>query len=364
MNYKETLFFVAKCLTITKEPNNRTLIEKQIKSGDIDWDDVVRLSTSHYVFPALYCNLKRGNLLYLLPADLVEYMEHITNLNRERNEQIIAQAKEINELLLSNNITPIFLKGTGNLLEGLYEDIAERMVGDIDFLVSKTEYELAISILQTNFYTPVTKLKFNFPSFKHYPRIQREDRIAAVEVHKEMTLEKYADEFNYQTIANTIQKLNNVKVLSFKHQLCLSIIAKQINDNGYLFKDLSLRNAYDVYLLSFKTVAKNCFDSFNLLKAPLNNFLASCYITFGKIESLQFNKNKASLEYTNQFTYLLNHPKKKQRYFSKQKRVIYFKTRLTIILQAFTNKEIRFWLIKRLTDKKLKNQIKKLKSTP
>ena len=46
-------------------------------------------------------------------------MEHITNLNRERNQQIITQAKELNTLLLKNNITPIFLKGTGNLIRGV-----------------------------------------------------------------------------------------------------------------------------------------------------------------------------------------------------------------------------------------------------
>ena len=56
-------------------------------------------------------------------------MEHITNINRERNKQIITQAKELNSLLLANNIRPIFLKGTGNLLAGIYDDIAERMVG-------------------------------------------------------------------------------------------------------------------------------------------------------------------------------------------------------------------------------------------
>ena len=134
MTYKETLFFVGKCLTISLEKHNKEIIENQLKSGNIDWDNIVKLSTSHYVFPALYCNLKRASFLHYLPNDLVEYMKHITDLNRERNQQIIEQAKEINDLLLANNITPIFLKGTGNLLEGLYEDIAERMVGDIDLL--------------------------------------------------------------------------------------------------------------------------------------------------------------------------------------------------------------------------------------
>ena len=125
MNYKETLFFIAKCLTISFEAKNRQEIEKQLKSKTIDWDTVVKVSTSHYVFPALYCNFKRADFLKYLPADLVDYMKHITNLNRDRNRQIIEQAQELTILLLANSITPIFLKGTGNLLEGLYEDVGE-----------------------------------------------------------------------------------------------------------------------------------------------------------------------------------------------------------------------------------------------
>ena len=82
-------------------------------------------------------------------------MEHITNINRERNKQIISQAKELNNLLLANNITPIFLKGTGNLLAGIYEDIAERMVGDIDFIFSKEDYPKAITILREFGYSEV-----------------------------------------------------------------------------------------------------------------------------------------------------------------------------------------------------------------
>ena len=99
-------------------------------------------------FPAIYCNFKRADFLKYLPDDLVDYMKYITNLNRDRNTQIIEQAKELNSLLLANNIRPIFLKGTGNLLEGLYEDIGERMVGDIDFLFSKKDFLKAIDILK------------------------------------------------------------------------------------------------------------------------------------------------------------------------------------------------------------------------
>ena len=58
----------------------------------------------------------------------------------------------MNELLVANNITPVFLKGTGNLLEELYEDIAERMVGDIDFIVLNVDYLKVTEILLRNNY--------------------------------------------------------------------------------------------------------------------------------------------------------------------------------------------------------------------
>jgi len=108
VDYKETLFFIAKCLTISLEEKSREEIEFILKTTNIDWDTVVKVSTSHYVFPAIYCNFKRAYFLKYLPADLVDYMKQITNLNRDRNTQIIQQAKELNSLLLDNGVRPLF----------------------------------------------------------------------------------------------------------------------------------------------------------------------------------------------------------------------------------------------------------------
>ena len=186
MNYKKTLFFIAKCLTISLEDKNRDEIELILKTTEVDWDAVVKVSTSHYVFPAIYCNFKRADFLKYLPADLIEYMKHITDLNRDRNTQIIGQAQELNSLLLANNIKPIFLKGAGNLLARLYDDIAERMVGDIDFIVNKnhtssTKIILSDSGYKTNRIMP--------PSDRHESTLINENYIAAVEVHKELLIE-------------------------------------------------------------------------------------------------------------------------------------------------------------------------------
>lgn len=364
MNYKESLFFIGKCLTINHEEHNKILVEEQLKSKLVDWDNIVRVSTAHYVFPALYCNLKRAGFLEHVPTDLVEYMQHITDLNRERNQQIIEQAKEINELLLAYNITPIFLKGTAFLLQGLYEDIAERMVGDIDFLVKRNQTELAYNTLTQNNYTHVSDDEYFFPHHRHLPRLKKEERIAAVEIHSDMLKEKYIGEFNYETtIQNSFIK-NNFNFLGHKEQLSLAIIANQINDNEQLKYKIALRNAYDVYLLSQKINSLKAVEQYKLLFNPLNNFLIITQFVFNS-NSIFYKKTNSSEIYLSKFLSRISDQKKAQKFDKKINTELFFKERFKILGKLFYDKEMRSWLIKRVTDKNwLKAKYNQLLSKP
>ncbi len=357
MTYKETLFFVAKCLTINHEAHNKRIVEQTLQSNTVDWDEVVKLSTAHYVFPALYCNLKKASFLSYLPEDLVDYMKHITDLNRERNEQILLQAEELNTLLLEHNIAPIFIKGTGNLLEGLYEDIAERMVGDIDFICSPEDYPKAIQLLEKKgYYSNYKENDSLVPEFKHYPKLIIEDKIAAVEIHKELLNKKYASELNYDFIKAGIQKINDVQVLCYKNQLSLSIAATHINNNGFEYKNFALRNAFDVFLLSKKTNAKDAFQEFNALQHPLHCFLASCYEVFNKPQSLTYINSTKTEKYLIEFRKFINNKKLAEQEFKKTIRKRMINRRIEIIFKSFFYKKYRVWLIKRITDKNWRKQ--------
>ena len=368
MNYKESLYFIAKCLTISLEEKNRQEIEKQLKSTSIDWDAVVKVSTAHYVFPALYCNLKRADFLQYLPQELVSYMEHITDINRERNKQINLQAIELNNVLLANNIRPIFLKGTGNLLAGIYEDIGERMVGDIDFVFSKKDYPKAIKVLREFGYSDVRKRKYQYPDkldYLHYRRLQKENNIAAIEIHSELLgVKKYSSEFNYSFIEKDSQVLNGVNVLSYANKLNLSIIANQINDSGFYYKTMVLRNAYDVFLLSKKTSSKNAIHTLDKLTNPLNCFLAACYEVFERVDSLKYNKTKKTASYlsdfNSQFTNMVKTKSKHKRY----KIYVFIKSRLNLIYKCLIDKQCRVWLLNSLTEKEFyKRRLVELKKS-
>ena len=346
MNYKETLYFVAKCLTISLEDKNRQEIEKQLQSKSIDWDAVVKVSTAHYVFPALYCNLKRADFLQYLPQDLVSYMEYITDINRERNQQILKQAQELNSLLLANNIRPIFLKGTGNLLAGIYEDIAERMLGDIDLIFLKEDYPKAFTLLREFGYDKEIHLEL---THRHYPRIIRKDSIAGVEIHKDLLIKKYVNEFNYNFVVKDSQVINGTTVLSYANKLKLSIIADQINDYGFYYKTMALRNAYDVFLLSKKTSAKTAVNTLDKLNHPLNCFLAACYEVFDRVESLEYNNSKKAASYLIVFNYQFINKKRMKRRHKFVKAYLLLKYRLNIIYKSITHKMYRVWLFKKLT---------------
>ena len=353
MNYKQTLFFIAKCLTISLEEKNRDEIEVMLKTTDIDWDAVVKVSTAHYVFPALYCNLQRADFLLYLPQELVSYMQHITNINRERNKQIITQVKDLNNLLLKNNIIPIFLKGTGNLLAGIYDDIAERMVGDIDFIFSKEDYLKAITILRESGYSEVHKSKYYFPGAnKHYRRLQKKNSIAAIEIHSEfLDIKKYTNEFNYSFVGQDSQVINGFKVLSYANKLNLSIIANQINDYGFYYKRMALRNAYDVFLLSKKTSAKDAMNTLDKLKHPLNCFLAACYEVFDRVDSLEYSKSIETALYLRDFNSHFTNPITTKIQSNYIKIYQFTKKRLSILFKSIVYKEYRVWLFNLLTDK-------------
>ena len=61
------------------------------------------------------------------------------------------------------------------------------MVGEIDFIFSKGDYPKAIELLENYAYThnyKIDKLLNKKPM--HYPRLVNENKIAAIEIHKEL----------------------------------------------------------------------------------------------------------------------------------------------------------------------------------
>lgn len=351
MTPAEITLFIAKSLSISVGNENLKEIKKVLKSQKIDWDLLVKISTSQLVLPALYCNYKRKNLLQFLPDDLVTYMQEITSLNRERNLQIIEQLNHLNILLKQSGVTPVFLKGASNLLQGLYEDPAERMVGDIDFIVSEDKFEQSVEILLKNDYKPLDNQIILRPGHRHHSRLIKKDKIAAVEIHKEIVIEKFAKEFNYEFIKDNINQNNGFSALSFDDQKALSIFSNQINDFGFDYKSVSLKNAYDFLLLSNKEPGVDFAHRNDKLSTPIMFFMASVNYMFGDI-GINFHHNRKVKKNLKLFKSLLHNPFKRK-YYSKMITIkLFLADWLKLISKSFIDKEYRTWLVKRISDKR------------
>ena len=226
------------------------------------------------------------------------------------------------------------------------------MVGDIDFIFSKEDYPKAIKLLKNNNYSELKKNEYVFPVSNHYIALQKVNSIASVEIHSEiLEKEKHRKEFNFSFVEKDSQIIDKIRVLSFANKLNLSIIADQINDNGYCYKRMNLRNAYDVFLLSKKTSAKDAMNKLDKLKYPLNCFLAACHEVFNRVDSLEYNNTKMTASYLNVFNSQFTKPVLKR---IRDKRIsiyLFISSRLNILYKSLIYKEYRVWLFRRLTDK-------------
>ena len=178
----------------------------------------------------------------------------------------------------------------------------------------------------------------------------KQENIAAVEIHKEVTIEKYRGEFNYKIIIEDTRLINDFSVLSFKNQLSLSIISSQINDYGFELKNFSLRNAYDVFLLSKKVDTKKVISKFTKLKNPLNCFLANCNLVFGDLESLEYHKTKEAENYLKAFNNSFDKKESNLKINFKLFKINLIR-RFGIVCKSIFNNEYRKWLLNRIKSK-------------
>lgn len=348
----ETLLFIGKCLTISDNKKNRDEIENKIINEFINWDLFVKIGTSHLIFPSLFFNFKNTGLINIIPYELAEYMKHIFDLNNERNKEILLQVKELNLLLKTHGITPIFLKGASFLVENLYLNNGERMIGDIDILVSKKNYSLTIKILKNYGYSTSEKEEdLIFPS-KHYPKMVKKGSIAAIEVHSKIILNKYSKVYNYRSFIKNSRKINNINIPSLENQIIHNFINKQFSDKGKFYRSPSFRNSYDLYRLSLKInpliIIKNGEKK---MLNTFNSYLLQTHFLF-KHKNLYYIKNYKSKIERKLFLLLINNKNIYKIY-----RAIYnlsrkTKIRLLLMIKTLYKSDYRKYYFRKLREAK------------
>lgn len=227
------------------EPNE-SLLRSQLSDPKMDWEWLVKSSSQQGVMTSAYCRLKHKNLIDVLPNDLNTYLSEITNINRNRNQSLLDQVKELSHLFNTHKIHHVFVKGCALLASGVYNDIGERMIGDIDVLVEPTHLHKAGRLLKETNYTSLDESLFGkYKDHRHLPRLIHPDRLGAVEIHSKLLRTERRKILNIKEILANRRTIKDVCVPTIETNLDILILNHQINDFGYLFKSINLKACYD-----------------------------------------------------------------------------------------------------------------------
>lgn len=253
MDFRKTFAFTAQCLTLDNFPKYRNNIIYAFASEEVTPTSFIAFCDQQLVLPTLYSKFKKHQLLYLFPEDLALQWETIYRLNKKRNEGIIQQVNDISSVLLKEGITPVYMKGSAHLLDELYPDISERMMGDIDFLVREEDFQKTADLFLELGYSNPDQSYYKINEQKHYPTLYKKGATADIEIHRIPVDLKHSKQFSANMVFDHKKPIlgkTNCFVPSDIHKLTHNFIHSQLGNSGYLFKKAPLRDLYDLYLLS------------------------------------------------------------------------------------------------------------------
>jgi hypothetical protein len=352
MDHFQTYNLLARCLSLDFAESQRQPVIRAFESQDFDTGKFLKTADNHLVIQSLYPLLEKHDLLSHIPAELADHLEMVFKINATRNEKITGQVQVINALLSRENIFPLYLKGTGNILDGLYPHPGQRILHDIDFLVEDMNFEKAAGILLKNGYHSYIPFNpENIKDIKHYPILHHENFPAHVEIHRIPVNKKYAVKFTSEMVfRDKVRPLlaSDCFVMSNGHRAIHTFIHSQLEDKGYYYAKASLRSMYDMLLLSGRVSLEDTFSAFGHYRRKSEAFLDIMYKTFGikPAGHSSFILNN----YLHSTRFFLNHRYRLVNLLS------YFllRTFLAYIINPFlaiTDKELRKLLIGKLKDR-------------
>jgi len=305
---------------------------KGIDPDNINFEKLITLASGHLMLPALFFNIQKKKVTYLFPEDFIEYIKNIFEINKARNKILLSEAKELSELLYKNNIKHIFLKGTALLLSNVFEDIGERMVTDIDFIIQHKDAQKVEKVLEKNNYFTTATVDYGVMIPRHLVRRINKNKTIAIEPHLELIDPSYRIVFNSKKLISAFKdEAKSIKTPSKPFLFDHCIYALQISDQRIFNSHHSHRSIYDIYKL-------DCKKSLTIKNIKKDIFIKHFFITIDKFKIFGI-PIKTSLW---------------RSYFDKLFRVVrlfslevYFK--LTQIVKLFDNSEYRKHVLNKIS---------------
>ncbi|HYW96436.1 MAG TPA: nucleotidyltransferase family protein [Bacteroidales bacterium] len=283
MNKLDTYLLTGKLLAkdILYDESDLTIA---LKDADPDWELFTRLADGHLVLQTIYPKIAKSTLKQFFPEDLITHLRIINEMNTQRTLEIIDQCKEIDAILQEIEVSPMYMKGAANILEGLYNDPGERILHDIDILVREDQTDDAFQALINGGYKLNDVFDQRLPlSSKHYPILFKPGQPVYVEVHRYPVSPKYLDTINTDVLFSDKREINGMKgvyAMSDHHKIIHSFIHSQMEHSGHYYAREFLRTLYDLLLLSQKADPETVFKGYPEFQRYTAGYLDVFYKTF------------------------------------------------------------------------------------
>ena len=321
MKNKELHYFIGSCLALGSSAEDTKRLETVIREKPIGWNRFVSVCSNNLVLQTLFVKFRDHKLLDSIPPDLADYLQEIYELNLERNRQILLQIAELNRALNHSDIRPIYIKGAGNLIDNLYGDKGERILADIDLLVDESDFLKAAAVVEAMGYSTLQHSWEEVSQMMHFPTFHKAGMPAPVEIHRAPVMLGYSRGLNAKMVSEekkAAKGLEGCDVPSDRHKAHISFIHSQLSNKGNISGRVSMRDLYDLWLLSQRLDLKEAFDAFPY-RGKAKSYLLLMDLLFGthvgtayqrgfsdRVFLMHFNLNLSSRFYYTSFKYALS----------------------------------------------------------
>ncbi len=233
----------------------------------INYEILVKKTSSHLMLPSLFVKLRDNDLIKFIPKDLSNYLSEIYKLNLERNKLLVSETRELSRILNENGINHTFLKGSAMILGEFFQDIGERMIGDIDILVAEDQINTTSNLLKSKGYEQVSK--YYFFNQRHAPRLKNKNKLFSVEIHRRLVDKDLKKKLSTKIILKNKSITNdNISLIDEKFILLHCIYNYMLNDYGSDNLTYSYKTFYDInrILTKYPSLDKNIFTDIFLKK--------------------------------------------------------------------------------------------------
>jgi hypothetical protein len=146
------------------------------------WSDLISIANEHLVTAPVWSALQRCGLAATAPMNAAEYLQSFHTFNSDRNRAIQTQLTECVERLNGSGIEPMLLKGAAHLAAGLYGQVGDRYLSDVDLLVRADGIERAFELMLELGYRPASAKDYS--KHHHLAPLIREGSPVALELHR------------------------------------------------------------------------------------------------------------------------------------------------------------------------------------